>query len=450
MEESMKGYGMNGAADYRKIKKNAAIFMGVGIAVMILGTAFLLVAGALFLDAGVKAGESREKEEVFDPFRRTGLESSYQTMDIIGLSYDFAEDFKGTYHYYLAFTNNLEIRVIKMKGEFPEEMEPLADYLLYGGKEPEPVTIRGTAAVMEDDIKEYALQALNVIGGEGFLDRQGFDQYVGQCYLDLTRKPVGYGDREGAMGMLSAALICLFSGGFLLVFQIKRRGQATAALEREKRGFADARMYRQAAEGEELEEEAEGEGISPGAEISKTGGCEAETCGAGAYEAEFTKPAGENQWKDMEEKERTGQKGNMVLGILGAIGGSLIGVGLWILIGFANFIAGIAGFVMLKFALKGYQKGAGKLDRRGALICLVIAAFMIPAANVLECFILLCQAFFAFEVSMDTVRYVAVNFSELMTDCELWPMFFKDLIIGYGLSIWSSYKLIGGILTYKE
>ena len=144
------------------------------------------------------------------------------------------------------------------------------------------------------------------------------------------------------------------------------------------------------------------------------------------------------------------KKGNMVLGILGAIGGSLIGVGLWVLIGFANFIAGIAGFVMLKFAMKGYQKGAGKLDRRGALICLVIAAVMIPAANILECFLVLCQAFFEFEVSMDTVRYVAMNFSELMSDCELWPMFFKDLIIGYGLSIWSSYRLIAAILTYKE
>lgn len=426
MEEIMKDYGMNGAADYRKIKKNAAIFMGVGIAVMILGTAFLLVAGALFLDAGIKARESREKEEIFDPYRRTSLESSYQAMDIVGLSYDFAEDFKGTYHYYLAFTRNLEIRVIKMKGEFSEEMEPLADYLLYGGDEPDPVTIRGTAAVMEEDIKEYALQALNVIGGEGFLDRQGFDQYVGQCYLDLTRKPAGYGDWEGAAGMFFASLICLLAGGFLLVSQIKRRGRAMEALEREKRGFANARMYRQAAEGEE---------ISPGAET---------------YETVSPKPAEENQWKDMEAKAGMEKKGNMVLGILGAIGGSLIGVGLWVLIGFANFIAGIAGFVMLKFAMKGYQKGAGKLDRRGALICLVIAAVMIPAANILECFLVLCQAFFEFEVSMDTVRYVAMNFSELMSDCELWPMFFKDLIIGYGLSIWSSYRLIAAILTYKE
>lgn len=258
------------------------------------------------------------------------------------------------------------------------------------------------------------------------------------------------------MSMLFVSLICLFAGGVLLVSQIKRRGQAMAALEREKRGFADARMYRQEAEGEESPFGAEAYGAETyGAEDSKaeTYGTEtygAETCNTGTFKTEVPGPAGENPWKDIVENAGTGKKGNMFLGILGAIGGSLIGVGLWILIGFANFIAGIAGFVMLTFALKGYQKGAGKLDRRGALICLVIAAVMIPAANVLECFILLCQAFFEFEVSMDTVRYVAVNFSELMSDCELWPMFFKDLIIGYGLSIWSSYKLIGAILTYKE
>ena len=140
----------------------------------------------------------------------------------------------------------------------------------------------------------------------------------------------------------------------------------------------------------------------------------------------------------------------MFLGIIGAIGGSLIGVALWLMISLIGFVAGIAGFVMLKFALKGYEKLSGKLDKKGAVISLVIAAFMVLFANILDYVIVLCRAFFEWDASFDTVRYVVMNFGELMTEFDAWRGFGVNLVVGYGLSIWSSFQLIGQIIRYKE
>ena len=144
------------------------------------------------------------------------------------------------------------------------------------------------------------------------------------------------------------------------------------------------------------------------------------------------------------------KKSNMFLGIIGAIGGSLIGVVLWLGISFVGFIAGIAGFAMLKFVLLGYEKLSGRLDKKGAVISLVIAAGMVFFANVLDYVVTICRAFFQWEASLDTVLYVISNFGTLMTDADCWGGFAMNLIIGYALSIWSSFQLIGKILRYKE
>jgi hypothetical protein len=69
---------------------------------------------------------------------------------------------------------------------------------------------------------------------------------------------------------------------------------------------------------------------------------------------------------------------------------------------------------------------------------------------VLECVIAFCRVFFEYDAGVDTIQYVVMNFGELMTDSEMWPDFWKNLVIGYGLSIWASYGLIGSILSYKE
>ena len=43
-----------------------------------------------------------------------------------------------------------------------------------------------------------------------------------------------------------------------------------------------------------------------------------------------------------------------------------------------------------------------------------------------------------------------MNFGQLMTETQSWGGFYMNLVLGYGLSIWASYRVIWSILTFKE
>ncbi|HBE86511.1 MAG TPA: hypothetical protein DDW53_15700, partial [Lachnoclostridium sp.] len=140
---------------------------------------------------------------------------------------------------------------------------------------------------------------------------------------------------------------------------------------------------------------------------------------------------------------------NPLFGIIGALFASLLGVGLWVLIGQVGFVAGIAGFVMLKLALSGYQKFGGSLDKKGAVICLIITAGMIIGANLLDYAVSITRGYFQYEASFETLAYVFSNFGKLMSDMDMWRGFFIDLAIGFGLSVWSAAGAIKAILNME-
>ena len=136
----------------------------------------------------------------------------------------------------------------------------------------------------------------------------------------------------------------------------------------------------------------------------------------------------------------------MFPGLLGAFGGSLAGVAVWVFLGQIGFIAGLAGFVMLKCALDGYRRLAGGLDRRGAYLCVAVTAVMLTAANGLDYLITLCLAYFQWECSLDTVRYVVTHYFTLMGENGLWGGFLENLLVGFLLAAWSSRLLLKAIL----
>lgn len=424
--------------DYRREKKAALAGIVLAGICAVLGAVLILAGAALFVEAKILEMESQSRTEEFDPRALGNADNSWKTMRLQALTYDFAEDFKGTYHYYIGFTEYGEVCILKMKGELASEYTPYVEYLFSDGESevPEPMELRGTAAVMEEDIREFAMEALNYILGYEYVTGENAEQIIGRSYLDLTAKPSGGGDKAGGYTCLGIGGV-LFIISILAVFvNIKKRQAAVLGMDKERQALKAAGTY------QNPEQETDGEG---GGFITVPD-----------YASMRPQPEPEDPLREVidgnhrEETPDGRTDGNVPAGILGAVGGSLIGVLLWILIGYAGFIAGIAGFVMLKFALTGYQKLSGRLGRKGALFCLFLTIFMIFAANVLESGLVICRALFEYEASMDTVRYVAVNFMELMDTGEMWPDFFKNLVIGYGLSIWSSYRLIGAILRYRD
>ena len=67
---------------------------------------------------------------------------------------------------------------------------------------------------------------------------------------------------------------------------------------------------------------------------------------------------------------------NIVLGIIGAIIGSLLGVAAIIAIGQIGFVASISGAIMGFATLFGYQKLGHKLDKKGIIISVIIMVIM--------------------------------------------------------------------------
>lgn len=423
---------MNGTirqTDYRQQKKTAAIGIAAGIIAILAGAVLAGVGLFCFLDAKVESGKSQAREEWFNPWERGwSNQDSYKTLDAVALSYDFAVDFKETYHYYFAFDEEWYPYIIKMKGDLSPECQTLVDYM-FGDESmdmPEPVEFRGVAAEIEDDIREFAIESMNEMYGEEFMDDGNFEDYLGVSFLDTTKKTMGRADFSTAYTLLGFGGAVVLAAAFLMAVNIKKRKAAVLAEEKERMLVSQMSTYCS-----DVPSPGEPEDLQSVIDRMPT-------------------EEKRSELDSIMQEQPSEKKGNMALGIIGALGGSLVGVALWLVLGMVGFIAGIAGFVMLKFALLGYQKLSGKLDKKGAVICLVIAAFMVFGANVLDYGISICKAYFQFDASFDTIRYVALNFSSLMTEHDMWGGFFTNLLIGYGLSVWSSHSLIGAILSYRE
>lgn len=131
------------------------------------------------------------------------------------------------------------------------------------------------------------------------------------------------------------------------------------------------------------------------------------------------------KFKDTVKEE---EKGNIGLGILGAIGGSLIGVAAWILIYQLGFIAGIAGFLMFYCAFAGYQKLGKRNDSAGVWISLLISIFMLAFSEYLCLVIALAGELTSFGYTV--MDCFSLGF-EVLADTEVVTAVIGDLVMGY-------------------
>lgn len=134
---------------------------------------------------------------------------------------------------------------------------------------------------------------------------------------------------------------------------------------------------------------------------------------------------------------------NILLGIIGAVLGVLLGAALWVFLGRIGFIAGIAGYAIVFCGMKGYELLGGHLSKGGIILCIILSFLAILAAEFVSLGITvhseLGEMYF---LSMaDSFRIVP----ELLKESELISAVAKDLIFGYALSIWASYSSVRNI-----
>lgn len=134
---------------------------------------------------------------------------------------------------------------------------------------------------------------------------------------------------------------------------------------------------------------------------------------------------------------------NILLGIIGAVLGVLLGAALWVFLGRIGFIAGIAGYAIVFCGMKGYELLGGHLSKGGIILCIILSFLAILAAEFVSLGITVhSELGEMYSLSMaDSFRIVP----ELLKESELISAVAKDLIFGYALSIWASYSSVRNI-----
>lgn len=147
--------------------------------------------------------------------------------------------------------------------------------------------------------------------------------------------------------------------------------------------------------------------------------------------------------KEFKEKqiESEGLTSNVPVGTIGAIGGSLIGVIAWIVLSANNLFAWIAGVAILFLVYKGYEMLGGRVDKKGFIICTVLAAIMIPVANHLAWV----------WSAMDLAKKYGYSMGQTLL---LWPLveesnatvrYILDILLGYFSTFIIGFKIVKGV-----
>ena len=127
-------------------------------------------------------------------------------------------------------------------------------------------------------------------------------------------------------------------------------------------------------------------------------------------------------------------KSKFVPGIIGALLGSFVGCILWIVIYKLGYIAGIAGAAMCICAMKGYGLFGKKLDRKGVVVSTIIMVVMVFLSNRLAWSLEAYDAFQEYGYSA-TFAEIFTSIGDIIKQLELTADYYKDLIVGYALTV---------------
>lgn len=136
-------------------------------------------------------------------------------------------------------------------------------------------------------------------------------------------------------------------------------------------------------------------------------------------------------------------KENILLGIIGAIIGTIPGILLWVLFGFIGIEPGIAGIAITMGSAVFYKKFAHNIKLPGIIISTVIGLFMVLVAHEINCAIYIYNLYKSDYVIRLIDAYKAIPYY-LNTVSEFHKIFNNGLLTGYLLSIigvFTSYSL---------
>lgn len=363
----------------------------------VLAAAMLVLSVFAGIDAikGLTAGNEEEEIEYFDAYTDDGKEK-FLMFNLISDS--FATFTIGESHdFYFALDSNeygMFPYIVCMPADRLSEFQEIYDYTFSSDPNavaPEYGSISGYPMLIEEDLKELAIEYFNVFWNEEVLTEENFSEIVGDYYLDTTYQP----DNGAAWEDLGAAIILFVLACILLGFALRKNKPQSEATEVSE--------------------------SVPAAEPSVSDS-----------PAEIDAPL------------------NHGLGIIGAVGGALIGGILWIVLYRTGYIAGLAGYLAVFCAMKGYHKFAGGTSRAGAILSTVIAIITIILCHGVALSWVIAAQVNAANPGRATIGYILSHFGEMMSLLELWGSFWLDLLIGLALAIVASIGPIASAIKQEK
>ncbi|MFT4145216.1 MAG: hypothetical protein QM644_12235 [Mobilitalea sp.] len=465
-----------------------------------------LAGTALGLISMRQAEQPSEELTVFDPFNE---DENYSELVPELFSEEFASNFDNSIFYCFALDTDFNPYIVAVKAD---EMELYQDLINYTYDEeiieaPEQVTLEGMPIKIDTELGKFAVDSYNTFMGGEFVEADTIKDVFGIYYLDTTQQP----SQDGIFTISFIAFILILIVYVVIVnLRLKQSLVSKATLKRVDNSTlrkVDSELNNSNVFYSDSQElyltdnyiisSTGGFDIIPFSDITHIYGLAYNNNVKGSktsiiivtqdnaehevaiikvnevQSAQYTHivEAIKNRIPDIKfgfkngfytmasqrqgiEVDTVGRgeaaNSNVLLGILGAINGAAIGGILWIVIGMLGFIAGIAGYVMMLFAIKGYRMLSGFLDKKGQIISLLIALLMIFAANYTLYSLDYCKYYYSGVYSFDNLADSFRKLPDFIKQGEVWGDFLKDLVVGYLLSIWAGFGIIKSIFSKAQ
>ena len=135
---------------------------------------------------------------------------------------------------------------------------------------------------------------------------------------------------------------------------------------------------------------------------------------------------------------------NVLLGLIGALVGAILGGASIILLSQLGYIASISGFILAFCTLKGYELLAKRMSKVGFAICCVLMLVMPFAANALDLTLQLCEEWKDYGVTMaDSFTYLV---ELITTDPEMLKLYLSDLGMVYLFTVIGAFVVVRNAL----
>ena len=483
----------------RKPNKKVHSILIILMIVMVIGSVL-----GYFLEKS-NVSNAKDNVQVFDS---SSAASSYSKLTPDFLSDEFATEYDDSVNYLFAIDKDNNPYIVAVKASDMDQYKDIIDYTYSDtGNAPAAVTLKGTPRKIDDEIIDLAVDSFNTFYNSDVVSTSNFDSVFGDYYLDTTQQP------SGNYTFMSMCILLFLVFAFIYIYLMDKERKSFKLRKTTLDRLDDTTIKdadREINEATTLRFNSQNLNITSNyivstvlgfdiiklSEINHVYGCvygnnqkkpkssvAVETNDGIKHEIAFikldekgnalfneivnaiktklpditygfeggffTRSTNNNSIEVDSDTSVELVKSNVVLGTIGAFIGAMLGGVIWIVIGEIGFIAGLAGFAMMFFAIKGYSGLSGRLDKKGQIISLIIALIMIFVADYTSYAIQFCKYYFDGNYSINNLVTSFKNLPEYLTYADYWGSFIKDLAIGYALSIWSGFGIIRSVFAKR-